>query len=135
MTFLDLKGRKKTLRNARKYLVDWHGSTRSKGQTALKKFLYPYWKDQMVMEEMPLVGSLMKFDIINLTAKIAVEFDGQAHYQFVKHFHGTRNGFLKHVKRDLQKEDFLERNGITLVRVQSEKELTYEFFLSQGIEL
>lgn len=135
MTFLDLKGRKKTLKNSKKYLVNWHGETRSKGQTALKKFLYPFWKDDMVLEEMPLVGSLMRFDIINLTRKIAVEFDGRAHHEFVKHFHKTRNGFLRHIKRDIQKEDFLEINKITLVRVRNEKELTYDYFLSQGVEL
>jgi hypothetical protein len=136
MTFLDLKGREKKLKNLRKYLVDWHGKTRSKGQSALKAFLYPYWHNDVVAEEMPLVGSLMRFDIINLTKKIAVEFDGRAHHEFVKHFHKTRNGFLRHVKRDLQKEDFLERNNITLIRVRDEKkELTYDYFLSQGVEL
>ena len=136
MTFLDLKGRKKTLKNSKKYLVNWHGETRSKGQTALKKFLYPFWKDDMVLEEMPLVGSLMRFDIINLTRKIAVEFDGRAHHEFVKHFHGSRTSkFLGQIKRDMKKHEFAELNGYELIEIFSEKELTYEYFLSKGIEL
>ena len=135
MIFLDLKGRKKTLRNARKYAIDWNKKTRSKFQDATKKFLYPFWKGDYVFEELRVVGSLMTLDIYNHSKKIAVETDGRGHNEFIKHFHRTRSGFLGQVKRDLQKEDFLEKNGIVLVRIQDEKELTYDFFVSLGIIL
>jgi len=136
MTFLDLKGRPKVLKNARRYYVDWNGGTRSKGQTALKKFLYPYWNGKIIFEEMPVVGSKMTFDIVNVTDKLIIEFDGAQHHKYIKHFHGSRvSKFLGQIKRDLKKEDWAEINGFSLIRIQNEKELTYEFFSERGVEL
>ena len=135
MTFLDLKGRERKLKNARRSIIDWHKLTRSKFQDATKKFLYPFWKDDQVFEELRIVGTLMRFDIYNHSKKIVIETVGRQHAQYVKHFHGNRTGFLKQVKRDLLKHDFCELNGITLVEIASEKELTYSFFLEQGVEL
>ena len=135
MIFLDLKGREKS-KSLTKYLVDWNSGTRSKGQTALKRFLYRYWSGDIVCEEFPLVSTRMTFDIINLSKKIAIEFDGKMHHEYVPHFHGSRvSKFLGQIKRDLKKEDWCELNNFTLVRVNSEKELTYEFFLERGISL
>lgn len=136
MIFLDLRGREKKLKNAYRYKVDWSGGTRSKGQTALKKFLYPYWKDKIVFEEMPLVGSRMSFDIVNITDKLIIEHQGLQHQQFVKHFHGSRTSkFLGQIKRDMKKHEWCEINEFTLLETYSEKDFTYEFFLSKGIEL
>lgn len=136
MIFLDLRGREKKLKNAGRYRVDWSGGTRSKGQTALKKFLYPYWKDKLIFEEMPLVGSRMSFDIVNITDKLILEFDGIQHSQYVKHFHGSRvSKFLGQIKRDLKKEEWAEINGFSLVRIVSEKEFNYEFFEAHGVIL
>lgn len=135
MTFLDLKGRKKNIRNARKYLLDWNKKTRSKFQDAAKKFFYPYWHMDTCMEEMPLVGTLMKFDLVNVSKKIVCEVMGGQHMKFNKHFHRTKNKFLGQIKRDLKKHEWCEINSFTLVEVYSEKELTYEYFLSQGVEL
>lgn len=136
MTFLDLKGRKKTLKNARKYAIDWHKKTRSKFQDEAKRFFYPYWKGQLVFEELRIPGTRLTLDFYNHTRKIAAEIDGIQHQKYVKYFHGSRvTKWLGQVKRDLFKEDFLEANEITLIRIQDVKELTYEFFLAQGIEL
>jgi len=136
MTFLDLRGREKKLKNSYRYKADWNGSTRSKGQTALKKFLYPYWKGDLVFEEMPLIGSRMTFDIVNYTKKVCIEFQGKQHTEYVKHFHGSRTGkFLGQIKRDMKKHDWCQINGFELIEIFSEKELTYEYFLSKGIEL
>jgi len=136
MTFLDLRGRERKLKNPARYRVDWCGSTRSKGQTALKKFLYPYWKDRIILEEMPLVGSKMTFDIVNITDKLIIEHQGEQHQKFIKHFHGTRvSKFLGQIKRDMKKHEWAELNGFSLLETYSEKDFTYDFFLSKGIEL
>ncbi len=135
MTFIDMRGNKKTLRNARKYAINWHAETRSKFQDATKKFLYPFWHTDAVFEELRIVGSLCRFDIYNHSKKIVIETMGRQHQTFVKHFHGHRSKFLGQIKRDLMKHEFCELNEIQLVEIYSEKELTYEFFLTQGIEL
>lgn len=135
MTFLDLKGRKKS-KSLTKYLVDWNGGTRSKGQTALKRFLYRYWSGDIVCEEFPVVGSKMTFDLINFSKKIIIEHQGIQHQKFVKHFHGSRVGkFLGQIKRDMKKHEWAELNGFSLVETYSEDDFTYEFFLDRGIEL
>ncbi len=135
MTFLDLKGRKKTLKNARKYLISWNKGTRSKFQDNVKAFLYPFWKNDLCAEEMPLVGSLMKFDLVNISKRVVCEVMGGQHTQFNPHFHKTRSKYLGQVKRDLQKHDWCELNNYQMIEIYSEKELTYDFFLAQGIEL
>ena len=85
---------------------------------------------------MPLVGSRMTFDIVNYTKKICIEFQGKQHTEYVKHFHGSRTGkFLGQIKRDMKKHEWCEINGFTLLEIFSEKELTYEYFLSKGVEL
>lgn len=136
MTFLDLKGRPKVLKNARRYYVDWNSGTRSKGQTALKKFLYPYWNGKIIFEEMPVVGSKMTFDIVNVTDKLIIEHQGEQHQKYIKHFHGSRvSKFLGQIKRDMKKHEWAKINGFTLLETYSEKDFTYDFFLERGVEL
>ena len=136
MKFKNLKGKEVFLKNARKYLIDWQSKTRSKFQDEAKRFFYPYWKDQLVFEELRIPGTRLTLDFYNHTRKIAAEIDGIQHSKFVKHFHGSRvTKWLGQVKRDLFKEDFLEANGITLIRIQNTKELNYEYFLSHGVRL
>lgn len=141
MTFLNLKGRKKTLKRATKYLVDWEKSTRSKFQDAVKQFLFSYWKRDMMFEEFPVVGSRMKFDFYNASKRVVVESVGRQHMEFVPHFQKTRMNFLGQVKRDLDKQAFCDLNGITLVEI-SEKDFykktrleLEQFFLANGVHL
>ena len=44
MKFIDLYGKQRNLKNAKKYLIDWKKPSRSKFQTEVKKFLKKYWK-------------------------------------------------------------------------------------------
>lgn len=137
MIFLDLRGREKKLKNASRYRIDWNSKTRSKFQDATKKFLYPYWKGDAVLEECPLVGTLLKFDFINLSKKIICEPSGAQHTKHIAHFHGKNpvGKFLSQIKRDMKKHEFADANGYQLIEIYSEEELTYEYFLSKGIEL
>lgn len=141
MTFLDLKGRKKTLKRPSKYLIDWDAKSLSKFQKAAKDFLYSYWKSDYVFEELPMVGSKNRFDLYNATKRIVVESMGQQHHKFVPHFQKTRANFLGQIKRDLDKHEFCKLNGIILVEFtekefygKSQEELE-KLFLSQGVNL
>lgn len=100
-----------------KYLIKWSDPCRSKVQFKVKKFFETYWQTHVVVEEFPVFGTRMKCDLINLTKKIAVETHGMQHDKFVKHFHRTRTGFKKSVKRDLQKYEWLENNGFTVIEI------------------
>lgn len=135
MTFIDLKGRKKSVKTPNKYLIDWDGKSLSKFQKAAKDFLRPYWRGMYVFEEFPLVGTRQHFDIFNATQRIILELDGEQHRKFVPHFHGTRLKFTEQIKRDLMKEEFCERNNIDLVRIHKVSELNEQFFADLGVSL
>ena len=62
MKFIDAYGKRRNLKNPKKYLINWEQTSRSKFQTQVKKFLYPYWKNDIVFEEFRVVGSRLTLD-------------------------------------------------------------------------
>lgn len=142
MTFLDLKGRKKSIKKPSKYLIDWQGKSLSKFQEAVKAFLFDYWENQYVFEEFPVAGTRSRFDIYNASQRVVVEANGTQHGSYNKFFHrGSKMNFLGQVKRDLDKQAFCDLNGITLVEI-SEKDFykktrleLEQFFLANGVHL
>ena len=126
-------------RNVSKYLIDWGKKSRSKIQFKTKQFLKEYWENHIVYEEFPVYGTRLKVDILNATKKIAVEVNGSQHSSFNKFFHGdSRQKFLKSIKRDCEKLDWLELNKFEVIEIE-EKEvplLSYKFIKEQfGIEI
>jgi hypothetical protein len=105
-------------KNVSEYLIDWDASSRSKIQFKTKQFLKNYWKNHIVYEEFPVFGSLLKVDIINATRKIAVEVHGPQHSSYNKFFHGeSRLNYLKSIKRDVAKENWLTLNKFVLIEI------------------
>jgi hypothetical protein len=135
MNFTALTGARKPLRHASNYKIHWNKDSISLFQTDVKLFLCPFWQNDEVYEEFPLVGTKLTFDFYNASKKIAVEVQGQQHTKFVKFFHGNRVKFLEQLKRDKMKEDYAELNGITLVTIFPEDEICKELFAEFGIEL
>ena len=123
MRLLNVHGRLQN-RNVTKYLMKWNKGSRTKIQTAVKKFLKPYWKDQVVYEEFPVYGTRLKVDILNATKKIAIEVQGRQHTEFNKFFHNnSRLEYLKSIKRDVQKRNWLEANDFKVIEID-ETEIT-----------
>ena len=57
------------------------------------------------------------------TIKTVIEVHGQQHYEFIPFYHGTRLGFAQAKKRDRDKVEWCEQNGITVIELPySEKE-------------
>ena len=130
MKLLNVYG-KAVSKNVSQYLIDWDASSRSKVQFNTKQFLKKYWKNHIVYEEFPVFGSRLKVDIINATLKIAVEVHGRQHSAFNKFFHGDyRLNYLKSIKRDVAKENWLSLNKFQLVEIYENevKDLTEQFF-------
>lgn len=125
-------------KNVTKYLIDWDGKSRSKLQFQTKQFLKPYWRPFVVYEEFPVYGSLLKVDILNATLKIAIEVHGQQHSEYHFFHNNSPNAYLRSIKNDMQKADWLVRNGYRLVEINHDEveKLTPEFFKEKfGIEL
>jgi len=130
MKLLNLYG-KTVSKNVSKYLIDWDKPSRSKIQFNTKQFLKKYWKNHIVYEEFPVYGSLLKVDLINATLKIAVEVHGPQHSAFNKFFHNeSRLNYLKSIKRDVAKENWLTLNKFILIEVYHDQvnELSEKFF-------
>lgn len=121
--------------NPSKYLVNWTGKTRSKFQTAVKEWFRPFWEKHLCLEEMPVPGTRMKCDLVNLTKKIIVETSGAQHLEYNEHFHqGNRWNFLKQFKRDEDKRTWAEQNGFIFIEIYPEDmPLTKEFFLRYNL--
>lgn len=117
-------------KNVSRYRIKWDGKSRSKIQFQTKQLLKPLWKDDMVFEEFPVYGSLLKIDIYNATKRIAIEVNGPQHDKYHSFFHdGTTIKFLAGLKRDLTKYDWLEQNNIRLVEyVEAEVKDTKSFY-------
>ena len=118
-------------RNVFKYLIKWDSKSRSKIQEKTKLFLKDYWKNHVVYEEFPVYGSRMKVDLLNATKKIAVEVHRPQHTEFNKFFHNnSRLNFLKSIKRDVKKEEWLKLNKYTFVEIYYDEvsDLSEKFF-------
>ena len=87
MVFQTLYGSLKKVRAARKYLIDWDASSKSKVQNSVKKYLKKYWHQDIVFEEFPLVGTRMTFDFYNATQNIIIEVQGRQHTKYVSFLH------------------------------------------------
>ena len=121
-----------------KYLIKWDQKSRSKIQFRVKQFLKHYWENHVVYEEFPVYGTRMKVDILNATKKIAVEVNGRQHSSFNAFFHNnSRAKYLASIKRDVEKREWLEKNGYTLIEIEEDEvnKLSEEFIVKNGIKL
>jgi len=132
MKLYNVRGRLQN-KNVSKYLIDWDGKCRSKIQLKVKQFLKEFWENHVVYEEFPVFGTRLKVDLVNITKRIAVEVQGQQHTTYNKFFHGSRTGYWKSIKRDVQKDNWLVSNDFHLIEVNYDEvdKLSKAFFKKQ----
>lgn len=124
MLFRTNSGGKKRVRKIRKYIIDWEEPSRSKRQFTVKQFIKSEWKNQVVFEELPVAGTKMSLDFYNATKKIAIEVQGAQHTKYVPHFHNNQKiNFFHQLRRDKQKKEFCEINGIKLIEIHDKDKL------------
>jgi hypothetical protein len=61
--------------------------------------------------------SLLKLNIYSDNLKIAIEYNGLEHYEFIHWFHKNEKDFNKQKKKDLSKKKLCVENGIKLINV------------------
>lgn len=135
MKFKTITGSETTLKNAKKYLINWKKPSRSKFQTSVKNFLNPYWFNDIVFEEFKIVGTRLSFDFYNANKKIAIEVQGAQHTKYVKFFHGSRLNYLDQLRRDEKKLKFCIANDITLIEIYPNDTIDEKLFESFGVIL
>ena len=70
-------------------------------------------------------------DIYLPRLKVGFEYDGQQHFEYCEHFHGSRENFLRARRRDAEKDELCEQQGITLIRVAYNEEMSRELVLNK----
>ena len=136
MKFKTIAGTVRNISNAKKYLIDWEGKSRSKIQKSTKDFLKKYWHNQVVFEEFPVAGTKMSLDFYNANKKIAIEVQGAQHRRYTPFFHGgNKYNYINQLRRDQNKLKFCELNNIQLLEIYNLKELTPSFFKKHGVLL
>lgn len=135
MLFTKFKSTKTKNVNISHYLINWSIAP-SKEQQRLQDFLYPYWKNHIVLAEFLLPGSLLRFDIINISQHIIVEHSpNSTHGEFNKFFHVTRSGYLKRIKNDMAKIEWAENQNPPFRVIETTEEdldlLSRKYFLEK----
>lgn len=136
MIFKTLTGSSKRVSKAKKYLIQWNSSSRSKMQFNVKQYLKKYWSNDIVFEEFPIAGTKMTFDFYNPNKKVAIEVQGKQHLKYTPFFHGkSKSNFLSQIRRDNDKQKFCELNNIKLVEIYPNDEMSTDLFKSFGVIL
>lgn len=110
-TELDVK------RRIRELGLSWVKRSRAKvsrGQASLTTAMQKLLPGQEIINEEP-IGSRLRLDVYCPAFKLAAEYHGRQHFEFVQHFHGDREGFRESQERDEKKQKICDDLGIALV--------------------
>lgn len=102
----------------------------SRGADDLLTIINELFPHQKILKEHH-IGERLCLDYFLPHLMIAFEYQGEQHYRFIKHFHKDGKGFLDAQKRDLRKDDLCDEQGITLICVAYNEEMSKELVLSK----
>jgi len=104
----------------------------SKGAEELLKLVKKLFPHQRVeLEHNVAKHGALFVDIYLPRLKIGFEFDGEQHFKYCEHFHGSRENFIKAKRRDQEKDKRCEELGISLVRVAYNENMTEDLVLTK----
>lgn len=108
-------------------VVSWHltgciakGKIQHKSSLHLqaRKLLTQNYPTMQILEEVPIPlrrSETLYLDFYLPLLKTAIEVHGEQHYKFIPFYHNSRISFLKSQKRDHDKQEWCEKNGIRYV--------------------
>ena len=88
---------------------------RSKPHVRARNLLSRIYPIDTLYEEVPLPESRLRLDFLLPRLRLVVEVQGRQHFEYVPFMHKSRSNFLAALKRDHEKVEFCERNGLTLI--------------------
>ena len=129
MKLLKLNSDKWANVNLSKYKLDWAAKV-SSFQRKVQDFLQPFWQNDEMVAELPIPGSKLRIDLVNISRKIAVEVSPRQHYNFNEFFNGNRINFVNSLNRDEAKRNWIQKMGWKLVELSEDdiKNLKIEMF-------
>ena len=76
-------------------------------------------------------GQRLFFDFYIKELSVFVECQGRQHLEYVKHFHGDNEGFIKQKLRDNLKLEYIQNNDFYLIRIYDSENITKELVLNK----
>jgi hypothetical protein len=99
-----------------------HGKIDNKSTLHLRarQLIKQIFPTMQILEEVPI--PLRKSEVLYLDFylplnKFCIEVHGEQHYKFVAHYHNNKMGFIKHKKRDKDKQEWCDINNIRYVEL------------------
>jgi len=119
MKFIDFLLREHTFELGTKFKLKNKDNSRSTSQWKLGRLLAKIYGRNNIVEDYPLpyCGNV-SWDFWIPHQKMAFEFHGRQHDEYVKFFHGTKVGFRKQKASDAKKTFIAELNDVTLIVVR-----------------
>jgi hypothetical protein len=90
---------------------------RSSHHLRARNLLRRLFGTQRILEEVPLPGTKLILDFFIPLQYLAIEVQGQQHYQYNPFFHGSKWGFLQSRGNDRRKREWCEINNIRLIEL------------------
>lgn len=93
---------------------------------SLVKNIFP---TMQILEEVPICvrrSETLYLDFYIPLIKTCLEIHGEQHYKFVPHYHANKLAFLKAQKRDKEKQEWCEINGIKYIELPYDKQPEWE---------
>lgn len=97
--------------------LDWirRGSKKmSRGQQALTQVMRKLIPGEDILNEYH-IGERLMLDVYCPKYKVAAEFHGRQHFEFIPYFHPTYDDYIRSCQRDERKLQLCDEKGITLV--------------------
>lgn len=86
----------------------------SRGQAALTSIMRKLLPNEKIVTE-EQIGDKLRLDVYCPSYKLAAEYHGRQHFQYVQHFHGDKEGFYASQQRDEKKAEICHNLGIALI--------------------
>lgn len=94
-----------------------------------RKLIHSCFPTLQVLEEVPVCirkSETLYLDFYLPLIKKCIEVHGEQHYKFNRFFHNTTLGFIKHKKRDADKKEWCETNGIEYIELPYNEQANWE---------
>ena len=96
----------------------------SRPQQTLVTVLGEIFPSRRIVQEKSL--GPYRLDVYIPSLRLALEFDGKQHSEFIPFFHRSMLNFLHGSESDFEKERLCKKKNIILIRISDEKKLTKE---------
>lgn len=103
----------------------------SKGSENLLSLIQQLFGEDVKVLTEYVVGENLRLDFFLPSFKLGFEYHGVQHRKYVEHFHGSAAGFAESQQRDSRKIELCLMQGIHLVSVWDNEEITAEILASK----